>query len=366
MRSRRMRLAFLAAAVLFRAPRLSADEVTRTLSAELTAADLPNFSVENLVGAMRISPGTGSGVTVTATVHAETPALAGGVRLERVAGQAGAATLRVRYPEGIRTIRYPPLHGQDGDLTISISLFSLDASRYDYDGHAYRVASGHGKRLWADLEIRVPPQLSRARFQNLVGLIVGAGFEGDLRFDVASADLRLRQLGGELSFTGSSGDIRATDIRGSWKSDFSSGDCELEHFDGETLSFTTSSGDIRARQVRANRVAIDTSSGNASIREADLEEFRGEASSGDLLLEAEGSRLKEVRAHTSSGNVTVRLPSDAAFDAAADQSSGDMEVGFTGGSSIRRDDKLVAYRLGHGGPRIRVETSSGDLAILPR
>ena len=79
-----------------------------------------------------------------------------------------------------------------------------------------------------------------------------------------------------------------------------------------------------------------------------------------------GSRLGEVRAHTSSGNITLLLPRDASFDAAADQSSGDTEVRFSGGTATRRHDKLVAYRRGTDGTRIRLETSSGDVEISPR
>lgn len=116
----------------------------------------------------------------------------------------------------------------------------------------------------------------------------------------------------------------------------------------------------------AGRVEVETSSGNADFLEADLEEFRGQSSCGDLSLEAAGSRLQEIRAHTSSGNVTLRLPRDASFDAAADQSSGDMEVGFSDGTATRRGDKLVAYRRGSGGTRIRLETSSGDVEISPQ
>ena len=212
----------------------------------------------------------------------------------------------------------------------------------------------------------MPPHPAHARFQQLVGLVESENLEGGLGFEVASADLRLRNLGGDLSFSGSSGDIRARDIRGSWKSEFSSGDVDLEHFDGDAMSFRTSSGDLSLRGVRARVLAVKTSSGDASIREADVERFDGDASSGDFVLEFAGNRLQDVQSHSSSGNVTLRLPADSSFEAVADQSSGDMEVGFSDGSSTLRHDKLVAYRRGSGATRIRVETSSGDLAISPR
>ena len=42
-----------------------------------------------------------------------------------------------------------------------------------------------------------------------------------------------------------------------------------------------------------------------------------------------------------------------------------MEVGFSDGASTLRHDKVVAYKRGTGALRIRVETSSGDISILP-
>jgi hypothetical protein len=42
-----------------------------------------------------------------------------------------------------------------------------------------------------------------------------------------------------------------------------------------------------------------------------------------------------------------------------------MEVRFQGGSATRRYEKLVAYRKGQGGTRIRVGASSGDFELTP-
>jgi len=365
MRSRSMvGVLFLAGGALAAAARLPAAERTKTLKAELTGPEVANFSIENLAGTMRVEAGTEGSVAVVATIHAESQELLDAIRVERVPGDGSATALRVRYPSNLRTLRYrAPV--DDDTIQVSLGFLSFSSSRYHYDGRTYRISPGHGKRAWVDLEVRVPPHTERARFQNLAGLLQAEGLEGGLRFDVASADLHLRRLGGDLVLSGSSGDIKAVDIRGTWKSDFSSGDCDLDHFDGDSLSLQTSSGNIRARGVRARLLSIDTSSGDASIRDADLEAVKTEASSGDLVLEAEGTRLKSVRAQTSSGDVTLRLPREASFEATADQSSGDMRVDFSDGAATHRHDKLVAYRRGNGGTRIQVDTSSGDLEITP-
>jgi hypothetical protein len=365
MRFSRFGAASLAAGALFVARPGTADDVMKTLRAELSVAEVSDFSVENLVGTMRIATGTDRTVSVVVTVHAERQALADGVRLERVSAAGEPPVWRVRYPEHVGAIRYRAPLDED-TYQISLGLLSFSSSSYRYDGRTYRISPGHGKRLWADVLVRVPPHLSRARFQNVAGLVDAEGLRGSLRLEVASADLHLRDMEGELTLHGSSGDVRASNIRGTWSSDFSSGDCDLDHFQGESASFTTSSGDVHARDVRAGRLAVETSSGDVKIEDSDLEEFRGRASSGDLVLELSGDRLKDVQARTSSGNVTLRLPRDASFEASASQSSGDMEVGFSGGVGTRHDDKLVGYRRGSNGTKIRIETSSGDLEISPR
>ena len=358
---RASRFPFILGLGLVLAAPAAGEDVVRKVRAELSGQDLSRFSIENLAGTMRIAAGTGDSVTVVATVYAETQALADAVRLERVGAAGGGQALRVRYPyDEVSTFRYrEPSSGDDYGFSGWAS-----GSTYDYDGRRVRVSPGHGTRLYADLEVQVPASRLNAAFRNLVGLVDAEGLQGELRFDVSSADLRLRRLDGRISLDGSSGDIRARDIKGSWKSDFSSGDCEIDGFEGDALSLHTTSGDLALRSVRARRAEFETTSGDVRLTDADLEELVADATSGDVAFQSAGAKLKDVRIRTSSGDVSLRLPPDAAFDVDADQSSGDMEVvGFSDGSSVRHHDALVGYRRGTGGAHIRVRTSSGDLTI---
>ena len=363
MRSLRRTSVLSFALILLAIPQCAAAEAVRTVRAELSSADLSNFAVENLVGTMRISTAAGDSVVVVATVYAENQALADAVRLERVPGESGATRLRVRYPyDRVSTFRYLP-PGYDGPDGFFLGFGN--SSTFDYDGRHVRVSPGHGKRLYADLEIQVPSGRLRATFRNLVGLVDAAGVQGELRFEVESADLRLRRLEGQITLEGSSGDTRARDIQGSWESRFSSGDTVLDGFDGEALSLNTTSGDLVLKRVKAGKIQIEMTSGDARLVDADVEEFAVEATSGNVAFETIGSRLRDVRIRTSSGDVALRLPSDAPFEVDARQSSGDMRVGFSDGAAVRRRDALVGYRHGKGGARIRVTTSSGDLSISP-
>ena len=358
----RTRSAFFILALALLAAPLRGEEVVRTIRVELAGADLSQFAVENLVGTMRITEGSGPAVTAVATVYADSHALADAVRLEKIPGNGGAVTLRVRYPyDKVSTFQYREPGNHDGGFFEGF----VSSSTYSYDGHRVRVNRARGTRLFADVEVQVPRGDRTARFSNLVGQIEAQDLRGRLRFEVASADLRLSRLDGALEIDGSSGDIRAHDIRGKWKSTFSSGDCRLDGFDGESLELNASSGDFDVRSVKARRIVTETNSGDARFTETDVEEFRSEATSGDIQLEAVGSRLRAVDVSTSSGDVTLRLPPDAPFEATASQSSGDMRVDFSDGTPVIRRDTLVGYRRGTAGARIHVRTSSGDFSISP-
>src|SRR5215471_15525951 len=235
------------AAGLLAAPPAARSETVRTIKTELSGADATRFAVENLLGTMHVTAGTGTSVEIVATVTAETAELADAVRLERIGG-GGPATLRVRYPyDKVSTFRYR--EPSNGDVFIGWS----SSDSYDYDGHHVRVNRGRGTVLHADLDIRVPTSAIQASFSSMLGLIDADGLRGELKFRVASADLRLRRLDGQLSLEGSSGDIRARDIKGSWTSDFSSGDCDIAGFEGDVVSMRTTSGDVALRSVKARR-----------------------------------------------------------------------------------------------------------------
>jgi putative adhesin len=350
----------LAVALLAAASGLRAESV-HTLKVELSGAEAAHFAVENLVGRLRISAGSGSTVEIVATVYGESDDLAGAVRLERVPGEG--ATVRVRYPyDRVKTFRYRAPSDHDsgfwgGDWS--------SADQVEYDGRRVSVSHRHGTTLYADLDVRVPASRVRARFVQKVGLVEAEHLQGDLAFAVASADLRLRALEGSLNLEGSSGDVRARDVKGTWTSDFTSGDCDLVGFEGDALTIRTTSGDASLRSVKARRAELESTSGDFRLVEADLQELSAEANSGDIAFEAAGASLRQARIRTSSGDVSLRLPSDSSFDVEADQSSGDMDVRFSDGSVVNHRDRTVGYRHGSGGAHIRVRTSSGDLTVSP-
>src|SRR5258705_988466 len=164
----------------------TAGEATRTLRAELKAAPGQPFSVENLAGAMRVVAGDGDVVEAVATIHAESEALAGALRLEQVTDEKGRPTLRVRYPlDRYRSYRYPAAPDSHGGRWGR--WFDGGHSSTRYDGYAnVRVSRNDGVLAYADVEVRVPRRAIDAVFRNVVGPLSGSGVDGRLRFDTGS------------------------------------------------------------------------------------------------------------------------------------------------------------------------------------
>jgi hypothetical protein len=337
-------------------------EVTKSLEVRLPGAG--EIAVENLVGNMRIYTGQTGEIVVSATIHAESRELADTVSLDRIVS-GEKTTVHVRYPlDRYRSLRYPSLSG-DGEHGL-LRLFNHSWSHTHYDGESVRIGNHGGRLLYVDLEVRLPAGKADARFQNRVGRLRAEGLQGRLRFELESCDARLEHLNGDIEATGSSGDIRAFDIQGNWDSRFTSGDLVFERFRGDSFRFASSSGDLRAREIAARRVESRATSGDARLHDAEIQEFSGRASSGDIEVDLRAAGLAQFEARSSSGDVLLRLPRDATFSASVHQTSGDFHVRFRGGERVVREDQTTGYRVGSGGARIDVETTSGDFTIAPR
>jgi len=349
---------------------LALGETTRTLTASLAVPASGAFVVENLAGRMTVVPGDGESVAVTATVHAETDALAAAMRLEQVRDKDGLPALRVVYPlDKERRIRYPEsgTAGGEGDHHVPHWLASLgfSDSSFEYDRHRVRVSTSSGVLMYADVEVRVPRRAVEATFRNFIGALKAEGVEGRILLDTNRGAITARRLKGEITADTGSSDVTAEAISGSFTCDTGSGDCTVNGFDGKELYCDTGSGDVRVRDVKAERLRADTGSGDVRAERADVEEFSGDTGSGGIEAELTGGRLRRVKADTGSGDVTLWLPADASFDAEADQGSGELTCSFTDAKVSVSGRKTVGCARGDGRARITIDTGSGDAAIKP-
>lgn len=330
-------------------PRPLRAEVTKTV--RLTQDASRPFAVENLAGTMKAVPGAGAAAEVTATLHAESPAILEAMGFETTTDDKGRPALRVRYPHNESRFRYPQAGG--------------GSSETKYDGRRVKVSGHSGVLAYAVLEVRLPKDATEVHLRNGVGPISASGVSGGLKLDTGSGDISLADVSGDLVADTGSGNVRATALRGTFRCDTGSGDCEVTGFRGEELSLDTGSGTLAARDVEARRLKADTGSGNIRVTKADLQEIDADTGSGDVDVEVLGGRLQRVKADTGSGDVRLRLAPDASFELRADMGSGDLESRFPDAQPIVNRREVVGYRRGDGRIRIEVDTGSGDVTVEP-
>lgn len=345
------------------APFAGAD-VTRTLKAELPAGDTASYAIENLAGSMRVSVGTGDKVEAVATLHAESDALADLVRFERVVGEHGVVTLRMRYPlDRVTEIRYP---GGETDGGLLLGLFHGSNTETKYDGHRVRINGRSGTLFYADIEVRVPRRSATATFKTGAGPMTGTDLEGTVRFETSHGPVTLSHMSGDVVADTGSGDVEAADLKGSFKCDTGSGECVVSRFSGEKLVCDTGSGKVRVTSAQARSISIDSGSGSVRLEDTDAEDMNVDTGSGSLDLESPSRRLTRLKADTGSGSVKLRLGPDAGFEAYADLGSGDIVNHYADAQPILKRREVVGYRRGDGKIRIDVDTGSGSLVLEPR
>jgi DUF4097 and DUF4098 domain-containing protein YvlB len=394
-------------------------EVTREIEADLSVPEAKVFAIENLIGSMRIVPGPGDTVQVSATVHAENEELADSVKLEKK--QKGDKTvLRVAYPlDEHSTIRLP------NGISVSAGGGFLErwfGGGVKYGGHSVKVREGRGVLLYADVRVQLPERDLRGQFRNLFGQLHAERVRGDLRFDTNSADITLSSLRGEIDADTGSGSVKANDIEGAFRCDTGSGNCDLEAMRGESVDCDTGSGDVtlrsvkvsgkieadtgsgdvhghdlegsfvcdtgsgdctvdglvadsvrcdtgsgtvRMRSVTADSILADTGSGDVLAEGINAREFAADTGSGDVHLGARGDRLRRVRADTGSGHVKLLLQADASFELRADTGSGELISRFEDAKVILDGKEVIGYRRGDAKIQLTVDTGSGDVTVEP-
>jgi hypothetical protein len=338
-------------------------EVTKTLTLELAGDPSAPFAVENLAGAMRVVPGSGSGVSATATVHAESEDILGLVRFEQVVGARGVRTLRVRYPvQKYTSYRYPQKKGE----SLLSRLFDWSSSDSDYDGVSVHVAAGSGVLLYADVEIQVPAKALDGTFRNRVGSLSGRGLEGRTHFELGEGNIALEQMGGDTRAETGAGNVNAHGLSGSFRCDTGSGECVVADFKGGSLLLDTGSGRVRASSASAGLIEASTGSGSVELSDIDAESIKGDTGSGSLDIDNRGRRLKSVKFDTGSGDVTLRLEPTSGFRARASLGSGQIKCRFTDARPVMDDDEIVGYDRGDGRIEIKVDAGSGSVLLEPR
>jgi lia operon protein LiaG len=168
-----------------------------------------------------------------------------------------------------------------------------------------------------------------------------------------------------LTMDSSSGDISISDLElEELKIDMSSGDLIIDELKVGKFIFDSSSGELTAKRLESSESRLDLSSGSVTI-----DKFAGnldaKLSSGDIEISYSNFN-DNITVDSSSGDISITLPSDANFELDSETSSGkiicDYPITISGG----QDRDQLKGIVGNGGNRIHVEASSGDISILKK
>jgi hypothetical protein len=186
------------------------------------------------------------------------------------------------------------------------------------------------------------------------------GIAGPVEATSGSGELRISNIGAEVHVRTGSGDVELNSIKGSASARAGSGSIRAIGIAGG-LNASSGSGEIKLEQTAAGDVEISTGSGDVDIKGA---KGAVRVSTGSGEITAQGTPTGDWKLRTGSGSVTVNFPPEASFDLYARSSSGNIETKH----AITVEGNLGAHeihgKVGNGGVRVELSTSSGTITIL--
>ena len=324
-------------------------------------------AIYDLVGTVRIEPGTGSVAVQVTRAGAD----AGSLRIAQ--GEIdGRSTLRVLYP-GDR-IRWRG-NGDGGDASTQLRVRD-DGTFGDLDDE--HVRGRHGRHGWeegrrvtisnqagidarADLVVQVP-QGRRVAMYLAVGAVTVANVDGKLAVDAHSAPVTATGVKGELSVDVGSGAVRVSQVDGDLDVDTGSGSVEVSRYQGSALSIDTGSGDVTGTDLTGDEVTIETGSGEIRLTGVTAPTVSLETGSGGITAELRRD-ITSLQAETGDGDVAIRAPASLGAEIEIETSSGDIETDFPMQITRHGRDHMVGT-IGDGKGTIAIETGSGGIRLL--
>lgn len=238
----------------------------------------------------------------------------------------------------------------------------LDNPPVEFEGDTLKVGyikdRSIRKHVSISFEIVVPAD-TPVRADSGSGSVVVTDMAASVSADTGSGSIKLTNIKGNVSGDTGSGSIELSNIDGAVTADTGSGSIVAEGVAGK-FHGDTGSGSITLAQTAPGDVNVDTGSG--SIK---LTGIVGalKADSGSGRIDVQGEQAGDWNLDSGSGSISVTLPDDAAFDLDAETNSGGIRVAehfsFDGTSS----KKHMKGAVNGGGPRLRIETSSGGIRV---
>ncbi|HEY6091258.1 MAG TPA: DUF4097 family beta strand repeat-containing protein [Gemmatimonadales bacterium] len=319
-----------------------------------------SVAVYNLVGELRVDPGTGSDVVVEVQRGG-----ADAAQLDIQSGPIrGRESLRIIYPDDVISL---PSWGRGWNTTLRVrddgTFGDTEGRRHGFnEGREVRITGrGRGLEAYADLHVSIPAGKS-------VGLYLGVGkttitnVDGALRVSVASADVAATGTKGSLRISTGSGNVDVRTAAGDVALETGSGDITVSGMQGTSLKLDTGSGDVTLTDGKAGSLSVETGSGNIDAKSSSGDELLFNTGSGDVDV-ALTATFRSLHIETGSGNVTLKVPPELGAQVELDTGSGDIDLGGLTLQVRRVQHDHIEGVLGDGRGRLSVETGSGDVRL---
>lgn len=218
---------------------------------------------------------------------------------------------------------------------------SLSSSRVQINARSRNNRMGN-----SHYELSVPVG-TEVRASSVSGDVVIRGSGGEVTANSVSGNIEVRDAGNSVEMHSVSGDIKASRLRGRIRANTVSGDITAEDISGD-LNGKTVSGDVRLRGTLTG-AEFESVSGNF--------EFAGE-------LKGDGT----YSMNTHSGDIKLTVPANTGMSLELQTFSGEVRADFPitlqpGEQPLNRRNRQTRFTVNGGGPRLRLETFSGDIII---
>jgi DUF4097 and DUF4098 domain-containing protein YvlB len=272
-------------------------------------------------------------------------------------------------------------------------IFASEAAHLTVSGSSVTVRSGGDNSGKVNLTITVPAtahvSVNAARGDVTAsglnaGIDINAG-HGDARlsaingpvvahFDHNRHDFSAHQVNGDVTADGNTNDVTLSEIRGRVTLNGEIfGDVHIENVSGGVKIHTSVTDlDIAAlpgdMTLDSDNLRVNEATGavqlNTHAKDIDLNQIYGDTTvqdrDGTIAIEPAGAYAIDAR--NNKGDIEITLPPNAAGNVNGRTHNGEVVTDFA--LSVTGDqDKVVAGRIGAGGPRIDLSTEDGDLHL---
>jgi DUF4097 and DUF4098 domain-containing protein YvlB len=227
----------------------------------------------------------------------------------------------------------------------SIETGYLDAS-FGASHVSIKARSRRNRMSAARYEVSVPVG-TEVRASTVSGRVTVRGTADEVAVNTVSGSIEVRDASERVALHTVSGEMRGEKLRGRIRVNSVSGDLTLDDI----------AGDVRSKTV----------SGELHVR-GTLEGLEFESVSGDLDFRGDLKGDGTFSATTHSGDLRLTLPGNVGATLDLQTFSGEVRPGFPltlqpGEQPLNRRNRRMRFDVNGGGPRLTLETFSGDIII---